>query len=441
MIVFQNTIDISKFLLAISSMSGLVDPDITDHNYRVAFLSYLIAREISYSNEFLYNTIVAALLHDIGLLLFHHKEDLYLVKQPNGEEIKRIHLHAELGYELLRNLAPLSKVARIIRYHHYTYPEIIKLKAPFASSIIHLADRLDVFLATRVDFCKPYYENYSKYIFLQKEAKEYLQRIKKYFHPKSVDILIEKILPKEAFWFEYLNSSNIKETLCDLLKNFEVKLPLELFEDMAHVLAYIIDFKSPFTATHSSGVAQTAASLAGLMHFTSPDIKKMKIAGLLHDIGKVAIPLEILEKPGRLNEEEIGVMRSHVYFTYKILKKLNIDPDIIEWASFHHEHLDGNGYPFKLNAKYLSLGSRIMSVADIFTALMEKRPYKKELSTKEALEIIEKMVESKKLCKRVVEVLKNKIDIVDKQRKEAQERARRMYDRLRSVADKFLVKN
>ena len=207
---------------------------------------------------------------------------------------------------------------------------------------------------------------------------------------------------------------------------------------MSQTLAYIIDFKSPFTATHSSGVAQTATTLASLMNFTAPDLKKIKIAGLLHDIGKVAIPIEILEKPEKLNEEEVSVMKSHVFFTYKILSTINIDRNIISWASYHHEQLDGNGYPFKLDARHLCLGCRIMAVADIFTALMEDRPYKKGLSFKETLEIIDKMVLANKLDKKVVEVLKNNLKKVNYERQKAQKEARKMYDRLRSIERKFL---
>jgi putative nucleotidyltransferase with HDIG domain len=270
------------------------------------------------------------------------------------------------------------------------------------------------------------------------DSKTFLFKFKKYFNTKLVDILLNKVLVRESFWYEYLNAECLKESLTFILTNFERKLPFEIFENMSQTLAYIIDFKSPFTATHSSGVAQTAATLASLMNFTAADLQKMKIAGLLHDIGKVGIPIEILEKPGRLNEEEIGIMKSHVFFTYRILSKINLDRNILFWASFHHEHLDGNGYPFKLDAKRLCLGARIMAVADIFTALMEERPYKKSLTTKEAVEIIDKMVEAGKLDKKVVDVLKTNLEKVDYQRKIAQKKARMMYDKLRNIAYKFL---
>ena len=98
------------------------------------------------------------------------------------------------------------------------------------------------------------------------------------------------------------------------------------------------------------------------------------MAGNFHDLGKLVIPNSILEKPGKLNDEEFALMKQHTYFTYSILTTIGGIQEIAEWAAFHHERLDGNGYPFHLNASKLSTGARIMAVADIVTTLAEDRP-------------------------------------------------------------------
>jgi HD-GYP domain-containing protein (c-di-GMP phosphodiesterase class II) len=159
----------------------------------------------------------------------------------------------------------------------------------------------------------------------------------------------------------------------------------------------------------------------------------MKVAGLLHDVGKVAVPKSILEKKGRLTEEEFCFMKSHVFYTFKILKELSVQREILEWASYHHETLDGNGYPFKLSAKELSLGSRIMAVADVFTALMEDRPYKKGMEPAKALSIIEEMTRDKKLDARVFAVLKANFKTIESHRRVAQERAVRLYKEIKEI--------
>ncbi|TCK05268.1 HD-GYP domain-containing protein [Phorcysia thermohydrogeniphila] len=435
----NSSIDISKFLLAVSSMSGLVDPILNNHNYRVAFISYSIAREISFSSDFLYNILVSGLLHDIGLLLVSTQEDIAFVKAVELERDKRrMHLHAEIGYELLRHFPYFSKIAKIIRYHHYSCHEIVRIKAPFSSLILHLADRIDTVIYGRIE--KLGRENpYASISSIRTLIEEYLLKFSgRVFNPKLVEIFLTKISPKDSFWFELLNENCLKESLEELLRSFSQKLPFEAFYDLSKMLAYLIDFKSPFTATHSSGVAQTALSLATLFNFTSPDLKKIEVAGLLHDIGKIAVPKEILEKPGRLTPEEYSIMKSHVFFSYRIISKLAIDTNIVEWAAYHHETLDGSGYPFRLNANDLSLGSRIMAVADVFTALMEDRPYKKGLSGKETVAIIEKMVEEGKLDRTVVNVLKKNLKKVDSHRKKAQERAKELYLSLRNLASDFI---
>jgi putative nucleotidyltransferase with HDIG domain len=435
--VFDKTLDISRFLLAVSSINSLADPVLSNHNYRVAYISFLIARRLTYNNQFLSKIIMAGLLHDIGLLLSPTK-DLVLVKNPElREDGERIHLHSEVGYKLLKNFPMFSKIALTIKYHHLPYKDfLLKRKTiPYSSQVLHLADRIDVFISVKL-------EGREAYLHFPKVVKELEGNLKKSSHlklldPRLVNLFLKEIAVKEAFWFELFNEAFLKESLQSFLSNYAMKLPFEAFFELAQILAYLIDFKSPFTATHSSGVAQTATSLASLLNFTLPDLKKIKVAGLLHDIGKVAIPREILEKKGKLTSEEMNLMKSHVYYSYKIISKLELEKNILEWASYHHETLDGKGYPFKLTAKDLSLGSRIMAVADIYTALMEDRPYKKGMDTTKALEVLTELAEANKLDKRIVNLLKNNLSTVEKARKMAQERAQRIYDSLREIVKSF----
>ena len=117
----------------------------------------------------------------------------------------------------------------------------------------------------------------------------------------------------------------------------------------------------------------------------------MKIAGNLHDLGKLAMPLEILEKPGKLSADERAVINSHSYYTFKILSRFRDLDSIRRWAAFHHERIDGSGYPFKLDGEDLDSGSRIVAAADVFTALKENRPYRAGMSSKDALAILKEM--------------------------------------------------
>ncbi len=436
--MIEKTLDLSKFLLSVSSMNALADPILSDHNYRVAYLSFLIAREITYNNEFLANVIIAGLLHDIGLFLFSSKEDIVMVKSPElDEEGKRIHLHAELGYRLLKEFPFFSKAALIIRHHHYSYEKFMKnrSKVPYSSQILHIADRIDIFMSKRASI----EDNPFKEVLKTKDIlKEYLLRISpKVVDRRLVELFIDRFADKEALWYELYSRECLLESLQRFLSDFSQKLPFDAFFELARIFAYLIDFKSPFTATHSSGVSQTATTLASLFKFSSQELKLMRVAGLLHDVGKIAIPKEILEKPRRLDFEEMSVMKSHVYFSYKILSKLEVGREIVEWASYHHETLDGRGYPFRLKAAELPLGSRIMAVADVFAALKEDRPYKKGLSNEKALRIVKELSERNKLDKRVVNALIDNIGKVEASRKISQEKATSLYKSLRETVNRF----
>ena len=111
----------------------------------------------------------------------------------------------------------------------------------------------------------------------------------------------------------------------------------------------------------------------------------MRAAGYLHDLGKIAVPSRILDKPAPPSQHEWAVLREHTYHTFRVLDTIGGMPQISEWAAFHHERLDGTGYPFGHEGKDLTLGARIMAVADIFTAVTEDRPYRAALCEEDAM--------------------------------------------------------
>ena len=209
----------------------------------------------------------------------------------------------------------------------------------------------------------------------------------------------------EAFWLDLVNL-NYSEVFFEKLDVYGLtRYTLEDATDIAKIFSIIIDKTSSYTAMHSHGVAEVAAFLAQLVGFSFDEIKCMRIAGLLHDLGKLSIPNEVLEKPGKLNATEILLIKQHTYHTYRILQRIDNFEMIAEWAAYHHETLDGTGYPFRINEKSLSLGSKILAVADVFAALTENRPYRNRLPEDRVKQIMQKMVQYRKLDCRIVEVL------------------------------------
>ena len=185
-----------------------------------------------------------------------------------------------------------------------------------------------------------------------------------------------------------LDSDNIEVNLWSKVPRMNKELNFNQLKQIASFFAGIIDYKSPFTSTHSIGVACIAKKLAGYMGLGEETSQKIYLAGALHDIGKVAIGNDILEKPDKLTDEEYSVMKHHAAYTYYILSDINGFDEIRDWAAFHHERLDGTGYPFGKTAEELNIEERIMACADIYQALTESRPYKSGMPHNKACSIL-----------------------------------------------------
>ncbi|MPN28700.1 3'3'-cGAMP-specific phosphodiesterase 1 [bioreactor metagenome] len=187
----------------------------------------------------------------------------------------------------------------------------------------------------------------------------------------------------------------------------EKYVTLKEFEYIAEIFATIIDSKSGFTAMHSRGIADLAFEVSKYVGYDENKCLKMKIAGLLHDIGKLAIPATILDKKDKLTEDEFSLIKSHTYYTKLILDRIELIPDISEWAANHHEKLNGAGYPRRLSAEHISEESKIIGVCDIYQALTEDRPYRKGMYMYEAFQILDDMVKSEFICGNAVKALKS----------------------------------
>jgi len=161
----------------------------------------------------------------------------------------------------------------------------------------------------------------------------------------------------------------------------------------------------------------------------------MELAGYFHDIGKLGVPNAILEKPGKLTKDEFAVMKKHTYFTYTVLTSIGGLDQIAEWAAFHHEKLDGTGYPFHVSGERLNTGARIMAVADIFTALAEDRPYRPGMQREDVVRIIDRMANENAIDRRIVDLLLDNYQDVLVQVKEKQSIAHEEYKKVVALSD------
>ncbi len=164
----------------------------------------------------------------------------------------------------------------------------------------------------------------------------------------------------------------------------------------------VIEERDPYTRGHSEGVARLATAIAQRMEFSDEEITGLYISGLLHDIGKVAIPMEILVKPGKLDEKEMALVREHPLLGYEILKEIDFPWPVALVALQHHERLDGSGYPNGLKAEEIIPEAKIVAVADVVDAMSHHRPYR---PAREIREVVEELLQGrgKLYDKRVVD--------------------------------------
>jgi HD-GYP domain-containing protein (c-di-GMP phosphodiesterase class II) len=156
--------------------------------------------------------------------------------------------------------------------------------------------------------------------------------------------------------------------------------------------AAVIDAKSPYTHDHSQRVTEFAVSIGTALGLEKDDLRVLRRAGLLHDIGKLGVPNSILDKPGKLTAMEWETVRLHPYYTQRILERISGFEHLAFIASTHHEKLDGSGYYRNLRGSQLPTESRALVVADIFDALFSIRPYRAAMPLEKVLEIMSKDV-------------------------------------------------
>jgi HD-GYP domain-containing protein (c-di-GMP phosphodiesterase class II)/HAMP domain-containing protein len=141
-------------------------------------------------------------------------------------------------------------------------------------------------------------------------------------------------------------------------------------------LARTVDAKSKWTAGHSERVAALAVKIGQAMNWANGRLDMLFRGGLLHDIGKIGIPMAVLDKPGKLNEEEYDTIKTHPTLSGKILEPIQVYRDILPMIMQHHERYDGKGYPDGLSGEHIDITARILSVADVYDALISQRPYR-----------------------------------------------------------------
>ena len=383
-------------LRMIAGAMNLARPDRERHHETVAYIAYRIASEMNLGKDATMRMVYAALLHDIG---FVRREGGYVQGDLERERANTA--------SIMSGIEGVEQVAQIIQFSAFRWDRLHEMAD--GTLVTEFRQGHIIFIANAVsNMVDPKIPILLQAEKINSHLRENAGTVFCPIASKSFFALSER----EEFWFKLrFASKNLFDELCG-----EEQISLDETVSMSRMLSAIVDFRSPFTAMHSAGVSAAASKIALLLGMNGEEQKKMAIAGLLHDLGKLRISSAILEKNGKLDDEEFAVIKEHPFFTYELLSKVRGFDDIASWAGFHHEKLDGSGYPFHLSESEIPLGARIMTCADIFSALAEDRPYRKGLPKERTLAVLDENAERGFISKPLVALIRENYEEINEER-------------------------
>ena len=360
------------------------------HAERVAYMSVQMGRAYGLDTTELMHLAVVGVLHDNAfteyLTLLDRMPDI-LDEHPNmslDEMAAAMRPHCEIGERNVSVLPFYPKVKNAVLYHHEFADGsgafgIPSGETPLFARFLQLSDQLDnKFIMEYVDDT-----TYKKIV-------EYLEANVDHLFTREMVDLFRAAFPEPMKGV--LSYARIRQLLQGDLPHVLGEYSAADVRGLATVIAQIIDYKSKFTCTHSLGIAQKSSEIGEYLGYDEELCTKLYLAGALHDVGKLTIPTDILEKPDRLTDREFSVMKTHAIASWNILRTIDGLDDVVEWACLHHEKLNGTGYPFGRTADQLCRNARLLCCTDIYQALREERPYKEAISHREAMKIMREMV-------------------------------------------------
>ncbi|NOQ36271.1 MAG: HD domain-containing protein [Methylococcaceae bacterium] len=393
-------INLYETIYSLSDALDLVGVVQIHHGKRVAFMAAECGKQLGWGQTQLDNLFQAAILHDCGVSNTAVHKKLAQFEWEQEQE------HCKIGAELLKTSPPLVHLEKLVLHHHTHWSKLEKLDLPLETKLsancIYMADRVDILslgcLAKETNIL----------ISCDEIKQKIFDKKGDWFHPQLVDAFLE-VSESEAFWFS-LEREHVSGYVSTWVSHNATKnIPFAELKSIVEIFSHIVDAKSTFTQEHSVGVSKLSRYIGNLFDLSEHRCDMLELAGLLHDIGKLRVPDEILEKNAKLSKEEYLSIQRHSFDTFNIIKNIKGLEEVAQWASHHHERLDGSGYPYRHDKTTLSLEARIIAIADVFQALAQKRPYRDALAPEQISTILREEVEAGKLDSAVFNKVENNL--------------------------------
>lgn len=347
-----------------------VDKRLMDHGIRVAYIvSRLLRKAPDISSVQMRDICFLAAMHDVGA---YKTEEIDRMVQFETEDIWE---HSIYGSLFIKNYTPLHEMAPAILFHHTPWRALKEMEDvsdanKHIAQWIYIADRLDIWMNAE----RRPYDEFIELISGERDIR---------FESCLIDSMAEE-------FFTFFSAEEIDRDAVFQQMQSAISFTHEEIHAYLRMVTYSIDFRSRHTVTHTLTTTSISNEIARLMKLDSEYSNQIVCGAVLHDIGKIGIPVEILEHPGKLSPQAMSVMRTHVDITAGILDGA-IPLPIQRISLRHHEKLDGSGYPLGLRAEDLSIGERIVALADIVSALAGTRSYKEAYDKERTVTIINQM--------------------------------------------------
>ncbi|MEZ7891804.1 MAG: HD domain-containing protein [Candidatus Wallbacteria bacterium] len=353
------------------------------HSWRVAVVAYMMVKKLNSPDSL--KIFWTGLLHDIGAYGFND----FMISTSDSLSVlekAKIKHHTIRSYDIIKNELPgeVHDIADFAKHHHEKYdgtgfPDGLSgNEIPLCSQIIKIADDFDKALRAIPRLPKATIYNLIR------------QNINTEYSREMVELFLETMENDDFFNKIELEAQipQITNQILSEMPNYKMYLENDLLEKITEMFALIIDAKHEETLGHSGRVAFYCTRIAEYLNLHPKDKLKVKMAGFMHDIGKAAIPRTILNKSSNLTTFEMHMVKGHPVLTMEILKNMKAFRDIVEIAGYHHERLNGSGYPYGLPAEDIPFLARIVMVADVYDAMTSGRRYQAFISKQQALDYL-----------------------------------------------------
>ncbi len=425
----MQNIRLAELLSALSYALDLVEGQPAGHCVRCCWIGIHVGREIGLDEAQIWELYYTLLLKDLGcssnaarICQLYLTDDIVFkrdIKQIDGslpQALRFVLGHTGMGAGLAERTRALiravqtagSATKELVETRCHRGAEIAR-KMRFSESVAQGIENLDehwdgsglplaatgeaIPVYSRIALLAQVVDVFQTGSGIDAARREVRHRAGGWFDPQLV-AAFERVAAQPGFW-ETLRSVRLQQALYALEPAQEIKtVDDDYLDDIAEAFADVVDSKSPFTSGHSRRVTLYTDMAAEKLQLSPERRRWLRRAALLHDIGKLGVSNSVLDKPGKLDDDEWTAIKMHAVYSEQILERIAAFRDLAPIAAAHHERLDGKGYPRGLLGDEIDYETRIITVADIFDALTADRPYRAAMPVAKALGIMSDMVGS-----------------------------------------------